>query len=391
MSSDLAISESEILDEFDEQENNEVANEVRPQPAPEEIEGLGELEDSTWGDYPIDTLLIRTETRTVFDVVRRMEKGSFVMDPDFQRDFIWPVDKQSKLIESVLMRVPLPVFYLAEDEKGRMIVVDGLQRLSTFQRFFDKKLRLKLPDHPELHKKRFKDLTPKLQNRVEDCNLILYVIDAKVPERARLDIFERVNGGVALTRQQMRNCLYMGPGTRFLKEEAATDIFRNATGGSLRTAAMRNREFVNRFCAFQLLSIEEYTGDMDDFLAKALKKMNVLSSEDIERLSVQFRQCLANNFVVFGKHAFRKHNQSQQDRGILNASLWDVMTTGLSQRSSTEVELHIEELRTAFYTLMQDSRFIKSITYGPNSPNEVQHRFAAAKAMFREVFHVDAA
>src|SRR5262245_61014788 len=169
----------------------------------EEVEGLGEAEDGTWGDYPIDTMLIRNENRTVHDVLRRIKQGSFVMDPDFQRDFIWEEDKQSKLIESVLMRIPLSVFYLAEDDDGRMVVVDGLQRLSTFQRFTANQLPLKLPDQIELNKKRFRDLSPKLQNRIEDCNLILYIIDAKVPERARLDIFERVNGGVPLTRQQM--------------------------------------------------------------------------------------------------------------------------------------------------------------------------------------------
>ena len=137
------------------------------------------------------------------------------MDPDFQRDFIWPVDKQSKLIESVLMRIPLPVFYIAENEDGRMVVVDGLQRLSTFRNFVEDGLRLRLPDQPDLNGKQFADLEPKLQNRIEDCNLTLYVIDSKAPERARLDIFERVNGGVPLTRQQMRNCLYMGQGTKF--------------------------------------------------------------------------------------------------------------------------------------------------------------------------------
>ena len=83
----------------------------------DEIEGLDNDEDSSLGNYPIDTLLIRNESRTVFDVVRRIEKGGFIMDPDFQRDFVWDEDKQSKLIESVLMRIPLPVFYLGEDEK----------------------------------------------------------------------------------------------------------------------------------------------------------------------------------------------------------------------------------------------------------------------------------
>ena len=96
----------------------------------ENPEGLGE-EDTSWGHYPLDELLIRNESRTIYDVVRRIKLAQYVMDPDFQRDFIWPEDKQSKLIESVVMRIPLPVFYLAEDDAGKMVVVDGLQRLST--------------------------------------------------------------------------------------------------------------------------------------------------------------------------------------------------------------------------------------------------------------------
>ena len=152
----------------------------------EEIEGLDGNEDAAWKDYPIDTLLIRNENRTVFEVLRRIGQGNYIMDPDFQRDFIWQEDKQSKLIESVLMRVPLPVFYLAEDDQGRMVVVDGLQRLSTFKRFVDGELRLTLLGQDELHNKRFDDLSPKFKNRVEDCNLIFYIMDAKVPDRAPL-------------------------------------------------------------------------------------------------------------------------------------------------------------------------------------------------------------
>ena len=351
----------------------------------EEIEGLGESEDDVWGDYPIDTVLIRTEARTVFDVVRRMDKGSFIMNPDFQRDFLWPEDKQSKLIESVLMRIPLPVFYLAEDEKGHMIVVDGLQRLSTFKRFFGNELRLRLPGHPDLHKKRFVDLAPKLQNRVEDCNLMLYIIDAKVPERARLDIFERVNGGVALTRQQMRNCLHMGKATLFLKEEAASDVFLDATGRSLKTSTMRDREFVNRFCAFQLLPITSYK-DMDDFLAEALRRMNRSTPTEMQSLSQEFRNALCNNFRAFGKHAFRKHTPDKKDRSVVNASLWDVMSTGLSRIPESMVDDRAEDLRKAFYARLEDESFVKSITYSPNSTNMVTHRFQVAKGMFEEVF-----
>jgi hypothetical protein len=360
-------------------------------PEEEEIEGIDADEDASWGDYPIDTLLIRNENRTVHDVLRRIEKGTFVLNPDFQRDFIWSEDKQSKLIESMLMRIPLPVFYLGEDRQGRMIVVDGLQRLSTFQRFVNNKLKLKLPTQPDLDGKHFEDLSPKLQNRIEDCNLILYIIDAKVPERARLDIFERVNGGVPLTRQQMRNCLYMGPATQFLKNEASSDLFKKATGHSLRTQTMRDREFVNRFCAFQLLGAEEYKGDMDDFLARSLSMMNRWKQQEFDQLSAQFRQSLSNNYHAFGKHAFRKHVPGQSSRSVINASLWDVMSTGLSRVPDTVLKARKPELQEAMFSLMKDDDFVRSITYSVNSNRPVAHRFETARKMIRDIFDVRAA
>lgn len=363
---------------------------VDPSDAEENIEGIDDEadEDAGWGDYPIDTVLIRNEQRTVFDIVRRIDKGSYIMDPDFQRAFIWNEAKQSKLIESVLMRIPLPVFYLAEDEAGRMIVVDGLQRLSTFQRFLNNHLSLKLPGQRELDGKRFRDLTPKLQNRVEDCNLVLYIVDAKVPERARLDIFERVNGGVPLTRQQMRNCLYMGPGTRFLREHATSDLFRQATGGSLKSETMRDREFVNRFCAFQLLPLEEYNDavKMDGFLALALTRMNRLDESDLTILAAEFRNTLRNNYAIFGEHAFRKHGEWPQPRSVLNASLWDVMTTGLSRVPEGQARAQASYLRMRFFDLMRDYAFVKSITYSPNTANQVRIRFAVVDSMIKDVF-----
>lgn len=354
----------------------------------EEIEGLEEDQGSFWRDYPIDTLLIRHENRTVHDVLRRIDSDRFVMNPDFQRDFIWDDAKQSKLIESVIMRIPLPVLYLAEDEQGRMVVVDGLQRLSTFKRFVDDKLKLRLPERVELNGKRFRDLSPKIQNRIEDCNLILYVIDQQVPEQARLDIFDRVNSGVPLSRQQMRNSLYMGAATRFLKKESATDIFLRATGNSLKTSTMRDREFVNRFCAFQMLDLNAYR-DMDDFLAEGLKKMNA-EPESLVALSSQFRQSLENNFRLFGKQAFRKHTPDQDSRrGVINASLWDVMSTGLSRYRTDVVDEHSDALKTAFYQLMSDDDFQRAITYGPNDPKRVRYRFSVMRKTLEEVLGVD--
>ena len=360
-------------------------------PGDEEIEGLVDADDASWGDYPIDDLLIRHESRTIHDVIRRIDKGTYVMNPDFQRDFIWHEVKQSKLIESVIMRIPLPVFYMAEDDEGRMIVVDGLQRLSTFERFIKNDLRLHLPGREELNRKRFLDLPSKLQNRVEDCNLIFYIIDAKVPERARLDIFERVNSGVPLTRQQMRNSLFMGEATRFLKEEAKSDIFLEATGGSLNQKTMRDREFVNRFCAFQLVDFHEYRGDMEEFLANCLRTMNKMGEAELSRLSAAFRRSLANNFMLFGQHAFRKHEPKQERRSVLNASFWDTMSTGLSHYTEDQVKADAESLRQAIYGLFHDGTFNQAITYSPNNTNKVQCRFQMTRKIFEEVLsaHTD--
>ena len=356
----------------------------------ENIEGL-DTDGASWGDYPIDDLLIRHETRTIHDVIRRIKKGNYVMDPDFQRDFIWPPDKQSKLIESVIMRIPLPVFYMAENNSGQMVVVDGLQRLSTFQRFVKGDLKLGLPDREELNRKGFSDLSSKLQNRIEDCNLIFYIIDSNVKESARLDIFERVNGGVPLTRQQMRNCLCMGPATRFLKEEARNELFRDATGGSLNTKTMRDREFVNRFCAFRMLDLDGYRGDMDDFLANCLRKMNKLEESALSRLSVEFRRGLANNFMLFNRHAFRKHVQIQDRRSPLNVSLWDVMSTGLSSYDAERVMAIREPLCQAIYRLFQDEKFNGAITSSTNDPRRVKTRFQMSQEVFKEVLgaHTD--
>jgi hypothetical protein len=352
----------------------------------EEIEGLGDSEDSGLGDYPIDTLLIRKETRTVFDVVRRIDSGGFVLNPDFQRDFVWSIEKQSKLIESIVMRIPLPVFYLAEDSDGRTIVVDGLQRLSTFRDFLGNEVRLKLPHQESLNSKRFQDLSPKLQNRVEDCNLELYIIDSKVPDRAKLDIFERVNSGEVLTRQQMRNCLYMGSATRWLKEQSSSDLFIEATGGSLDAKKMRDREFINRFCGFYLLGVENYTkGDMDDFLAQTLDVMNEMDEQQLEYVANRFHLTLRNNLELFDRHAFRKHSPKQTNRSVVNASLWDVMSTGLAHYSSSTVSQNTDELYEAFYTLLDDSDFNDAITYSPNSTNKVHQRFKMSSEMFQEV------
>ena len=148
---------------------------------------------------------------------------------------------------------------------------------------------------------------------------------------------------------------------------------------------MRDREFVNRFCAFQILELNEYR-DMDEFLAKCLRKMN-REPDLLPALSEQFAITLKNNFRLFDKHAFRKHGPSQEYRNVLNASLWDVMSTGLSRYSQSLVEERAFAVREELYRLLEDDEFVNSITYSTNSVKQVRHRFAVTHAMLKDVLN----
>ena len=370
--------------------SNEDITEIVHETKYEEPEGLDKADSIDLGDYPIDSVLIRNEPRTVFDVIRRIKKDQYILNPDFQRDFVWEPIKQSRLIESALMRIPLPVFYLAETKDGKIIVVDGLQRLNTFLRFLNNEFSIKglHARNSILNGKRFKDLSPKFQSRIEDTNLILYLIDPKVPERARLDIFERVNSGEPLTRQQMRNCLYVGKASRWLKKQANQDYFLRTTGRSLNPKTMRDREIINRFCGFSLLGVNQYKGDMDNFLADTLIFMNKMKDEDLAKLEYKFQNSMVNNYQVFQRHAFRKHYKTNQARSVINASLFDVFSVLMAEFSQEFVKSHAKEMRETFFQLMNDESFIRSVTYGTNDLNRVKARFSITKATFREFNNV---
>lgn len=347
------------------------------------IEGLDDTVHTSLGEYPIDTVLIRHETRTIHDALRRINQDAWILNPDFQRDFIWSEKKQSRLIESVLMRLPLPVFYLAENKDGKMAIVDGLQRLSTFLKFSKNKLKLHLTNKT-LNGLQFNTLDTKLQNRFEDCNLIFYSIDSKVPPRALLDIFERVNSGEPLSRQQMRNCLKMGESTRFLKEMVDTDIFKEATGGALSSKTMRDREMVNRFCAFKLLGYETYQS-MDDHLSNALDRMNEHNFE-IESLKKGFIHSMKMNRLLFGNQAFRKPRIDGERRSMFNASLWDVMSAGLSDIQESSILSRKECFVSKFSSLFEGKHFMDAITLGTSQINRVRYRFEKMNSLIKEVF-----
>lgn len=363
-------------------------------PLKEELEGYDFAGNGQAG-YPLDSLFIRQETRSVSEILKRVKQNRWILDPDFQRDFLWPKDNQSRLIESCIMRIPLPVFYVAERESGEIVIVDGLQRITTFLRYVDNEFKLQDISFRDernqqnlIEGKRFRELPLNLQERILDTQLIMYILDAKAPEHARLDIFERVNSGVPLSRQQMRNAVYNGPATRWLRDIVANPLFREVTGrNALSTKVMRDREAVNRFCAFSIFGVKEYRGDMDDFLAKALRYMNNHRNE-LDAVKEKFERSLRSNKHLFGKHAFRKSLAYEGvgiKRSTFNISLFDVCTVLLAEFPE-EIQLESElgsKIHKALVDLItDDEEFQNAITLATNNTKSVRARFALAEEAF---------
>ncbi len=347
-----------------------------------------DVQELDLADYPLDDILIRTSQLCIRQVIEEIDEGLYILDPDFQRAFVWTLEQQSRLIESVLMRIPLPVFYFAETKEGETIIVDGLQRITTFRRFMNDEFKLAhvADGNHALRGKKFSELDPKFKNRIRRTNLILYVIDEKAPNRAKLDIFERVNSGTTLARQQMRNCLYMGKGTRWLRNMADSAFFKKATGYSLNTKTMRDRELINRFCAFRLLGAEKYKGYMDDFLADCLDLMNSMGNEELENFASEFEQSMRNARTVFGEHAFRKHDSESVGRSVINASLFDIFSVAFSKISRTTVKQNTQTFQSLFYSSMDDDKFVNSITYSTNQKRQVRERFAYIDSILGEYY-----
>ena len=277
------------------------------------------------------------------------------------------------------MRIPLPVLYVAEGNDGRITVVDGLQRLSTFSRFLNDKLALSgLGNGHPLTGKTFSELALNLRERVEDTQLTLYILDKSAPRRAHLDIFERVNGGEVLSRQQMRNAIYNGAGTRWLREMAKSNSFLKATGRSLNTKIMRDREAVNRFAGFHVLGWKSYAkGDMDEFLAHTIEKLNKVGDEDLDALGGKFTRSMERNFTLFDRHSFRKSlwEENAQRRSVVNIALFDVLSWAFAQVSDIAVDEDREEIADRIRALLIDRQFDQAITYSTNSTAQVHERF----------------
>lgn len=358
-------------------------------------------EDNTEMDnveYPDMQIKIERDQYSIFELKRKYDKGKILMDPSFQRNFVWNTKQMSELIESVIMGIPLPLIYLAEDKKGDLVVVDGRQRLTTFFDFLSNKFRINhLKILKKLNGKNFKDLEndfPEYAFAVEDYQLIIQVIKYPTPDRVRFDVFDRVNrGGTRLNKQEMRNALYQGKSTELLAKITMGDAFQNATGNCVPNKRMKGSYIVLRAIAFLLLFDEKlvdnngnkvtYKSDMEDLLGKTMDYLNELTDIEISNMEQEFSNIMNNIYLDFGDNAFRMSGSSDKKKPI-SMTLFETIVylyhlLGDKWKQYCAVD--------AITTLKNDSSFVQLLKGSIDSKKGIKNRFERMIDLYGEIVH----
>ena len=363
-------------------------------------------------DISIETRITPMET-----ILRRIKQGTLILNPDFQRKEVWTDVRKSQLIESILLEIPIPMFYVSSEEDGNWTVVDGLQRISAFRDFVlgtkfmtSKNVKEEGAGMPltgleflkELEGKQMKDLPTKLYNRILEAEFSVTVINPGTPEEVKRNIFKRINtGGMPLSPQEIRNALYGGAVSELLHEMAEKSVFKKATGNSVKDLRMEDKELLLRFLSFVIRPPHTYKKNqsIDTWLSDTMiiynsfpslknrdlirrEKEGVVSVSDVRVLS---KDKIMDSFLIamkrarkmFGDHAFRKSYGNMRRRPINKClfETWGVLLGNMSDMDFSKLSDHRNQFMDDYSKLLDDEKFIIAISRDSMRPSSVALRY----------------
>ncbi|MEG4962361.1 MULTISPECIES: DUF262 domain-containing protein [unclassified Microcoleus] len=337
---------------------------------------------------------VKTKQMTMDLLLKRIKHEEINLAPDFQRNpNIWNRKAQSRLIESLLIRIPLPAFYIDATDDTQWLIIDGLQRISTFKSFIlDRELKLTGLEFlsNELDNKTYNQLSRDYQRRIDETELTLYLIEPGTPDEVKYRIFQRINtGGLPLNNQELRQAINPGQANKILKNLASLSEFKRVTNLSKnRKNRLDDHEFVLGFIAFRLTKYQDYPTKKgrNYFLHEAMKKLNKIDKNLEKKLEQQFIIGMKAAYNIFGEDTFRKILNNSSKKSPVNKALFECWSVALSQLNEQEIETLInkkEKLKELFIQKMEsDPDFLKSIS---QAANKVQYRFSKINKMIEEV------
>lgn len=358
-----------------------------------ELEDVG-ADEQIPGQFDPSRIRVNTKTLSIDLLRSRLENDELDLAPDFQRKGgIWKDEAQSRLIESMLVRIPLPAFYMDATDDDKWLVVDGLQRLTTMKRFMvERVLRLRgLEFLKQFDGKSFDELPRNYQRRITETQVTVYLIEKGTPDGVKFNIYKRINtGGLPLSSQEIRHALYQGKATQMLIRLAGSTEFKTAIDNGIKDDRMADRECVLRYLAFTITSYMQYDGDFDGFLNTAMKSMNSMSDLELEKLADQFIRVMKIATSVFGKDAFRKRYRESAPRLPINKPLFESWSVNFNQLNDEQVErltARGDILRQKFIELVNSSecKFDEAVSQSTGGIKKVRLRFEAIEQLIKEV------
>ena len=353
-----------------------------------------ELLDEVMHPFNPTDIDIVVEPKSLDALIKRIQHNEIDMNTDFQRHAeLWDNRKMSRLIESILIRFPLPAFYFDASDENNWLIVDGLQRLSTIRKFvLDKKLRLNgLEFLTELNGKTFDKLLRQYQRRIEECPVTVYMIKPGTPDDVKYSVFRRINtGGLTLNNQEIRNALAK-PRDRELLEKLANLECSKIMLGDL-SKRMKDQELVLRFWAFYRFDYldPQNKKEIASFLDKAMEDIKKGDEQYRENFRSQYSTAIERCYQLLGNSGFEKDNQSNSRKRSKNSTLFEVLMVELAKIKKSDFTILLNKknkLRQELSILLENTEFFNSITYSTQKKNHVIIRYDKIKNLIKMVLN----
>ena len=327
-------------------------------------------------------------------LIEQLENDEIDLQPDFQRAAdVWDNVKKSRLIESILLGLPLPSFYFSEDPVSQKLsIIDGLQRICAIRDFVlkeDEPLKLEgLQFLKNFEGLTFSQLARPEVKRIKSLKITMNTLRKGTPLDVKYIIFQRVNtAGEPLTPQEMRHALNQGPAAIFIKELANMESFKKATNYSVKSKRMQDRDFVNRFVAF-FIGYQDYMGDLDMFLNDKMGELNKMTPAQRNDIRVSFDKAMECCYEIFKKDTFRKRYKITDKRKPISKSVYDTLSVNIAWLSDEEQHLllkNAEDFKAGMIRLFNDEKFNFSISTGTGQKYNVEQRFTMVKSLIKGI------
>lgn len=359
--------------------------------------------------YNPDDIRVHQKQFSIKFIEEMIENGDIDFTPDFQRNFVWNSIQKSKLIESLLLRIPLPIFYFAEDKEGRLTIVDGLQRLTTIKEFMNNEFPLNYLEYLDdgVKGRYYKSDPLKKQLGIDAkyyrwfnmSQFAVNVIDPSSPYKVKYDIFRRINtGGKPLNNQEIRNCLSSKKLRNLLKKMSTLEEFKKATNGSVRGTRMADVEVALRFISFYGAYKKDatlqtsYDGYMEYFLDTATEEYSNISDIRSSEFVRLFQNAMKNSLLLFGgRNAFRKlkydNGGVDSTKQLFNKALfvsWSVLLADIPYDIISKIYPQDYLLVPFAELLKSDEQLMYFISYGTNGKANLEYIFQKISGLIKE-------